>query len=615
MRQPIQDLRGLLRGANAQLKSGAVEDAIDTVRHGLRTGLSSLSAAEIDKLGRWIRRALGKAGAPVPCLKIRVLGQFTTSWLVNAIVAEALRRGVVVWVDEADYDQVLQQSLVLSDADVVVLVPWSNRLLGGQAEAAIDQEISFWGAVWRNLSSRAPGKAQRVVQVGYDLLSAGAEGVGPAGQTGGHLDRLARVNRGLRDALPEGAYFLDLNYLSGELGRRQFYDPRRYHWTKQPLSEAGVIALAGAIWAGIRALTTGAKKVLVLDLDNTLWGGVVGDEGPLGITLGDGPEGEAFVAFQRYCKALAARGVVLAVASKNNLADAREPFDTNPSMVLSLDDFAAFEACWDPKSVSLARMAQALRLGLDAFVFFDDNPAERALVRELQPQVEVVEVPPDPAEYVRALEAGRWFETTHLTGADRVRSKQYQQEGARRALKANMGSLEGYLGSLEMVGEIRTLDDADMARVVQLLGKTNQFNLTTQRHDAHVLRGMQTKERAILLTLRVSDRFGDHGLVSVVLALPDVDDPETLVIDSWLMSCRVIARGVELFFFGGLARRAAALGYKRIHGRYVPTRKNVIIEQLLPQMGFTPCAGAEESQYTLELEGYTVPRSFVAEPG
>src|SRR5262249_9586515 len=202
-----------------------------------------------------------------------------------------------------------------------------------------------------------------------------------------------------------------------------------------------------------------------LDLDNTLWGGVVGETGPLGIRLGDGPDGEAYTAFQKHVKRLTERGVVLAVCSKNNDADAREPFEKNSQMVLSLDDFAQFEASWDPKATAIRRISKSLQLGLDSFVFFDDNPAEQEHIRQALPEVTVVPVPEDPAEYIRTLDAGLWFEAVELTEEDRVRAEQYRVERRRRDTEAQFDSLDDYLASLEMVGDLRQIDEFDMDRV------------------------------------------------------------------------------------------------------------------------------------------------------
>ena len=260
---------------------------------------------------------------------------------------------------------------------------------------------------------------------------------------------------------------------------------------------------------------------------------------------------------------------MLAVASKNNQADGREPFEKNPEMILGLDDIAAAEINWEPKGTTIRRIAETLNLGLDSFVFFDDNPAEREQVRQAIPEVAVVDVPAEPAEYVRALEAGLWFETTSLTEDDRARAEQYAVERKRRELQRSAGSMEDYLRSLEMRADVREIDEADLMRVVQLLGKTNQFNLTTRRHTREDVLRLLALPDAIGLTVRVADRFGDHGLIGVLIAAAADDDPRTLRVDTWLMSCRVIGRTVEEFFVAELleARRTAGLSAdpRRVH--------------------------------------------------
>ncbi|HSR96245.1 MAG TPA: HAD-IIIC family phosphatase, partial [Kofleriaceae bacterium] len=346
--------------------------------------------------------------------------------------------------------------------------------------------------------------------------------------------------------------------------------------------------------------------VLVLDLDNTLWGGVVGETGPLGVALGGTADGEAFRAFQRHCRGLAQRGVLLAVASKNNPADARAPFGTHPDMVLALDDFAAFDASWDPKATALRRIADTLALGLDAFVFFDDNAAEREHIRQALPEVEVVDVPDDPAGYVRALEDGLWFEATGLTDEDRARTAHYTVERHRVELRAAAVNLDDYLTSLEMTAQLRALDETDLQRVVQLIGKTNQFNLTTRRHAEAQVRAIAGAAGSIALTVRLRDRFGDYGLVAVVLGLRD---GEALAIDTWLMSCRVIGRTLEQLVLRELVARAERLGYRRLIGEYVPTAKNALVAGLYGELGFVPLGAG---RHALELPAPRLPRTFVA---
>jgi FkbH-like protein len=448
----------------------------------------------------------------------------------------------------------------------------------------------------------------RLIQVGYDWITAGALG-GHLGSVSGDVALIRAMNDELRRALPGDAVFVDLAEISGQMGRESFYDPRRYHWTKQPFSEVGVSRLAEHLNAAIRAASTGPRKVLVLDLDNTLWGGVVGELGPLGIGLGESPEGEAFRDFQEAAAGLARRGIVLAVASKNNPDDAREPFEQNPDMVLSLDDFASFEASWDPKDVVLRRISQQLRLGLEDFVFFDDNPAERELIRQSLPEVSVVEVPDEPSEYVRALERGLYFESRSVTDADRERSAQYQTERDRRALEGSAQTMEDYLASLEMRGSIRDIDDASMQRVVQLLGKTNQWNLTTRRLSESDVRMHLDKPGAVGLTLQLEDRFGDYGLISVLIA---EREQTTLRITDWLMSCRVIGRTAEQFVFGALLGRARSAGIEGIVGEYTVTKKNGMVADLFPRLGFqTTHEDDAAATYRLALDAAEQPQTSV----
>lgn len=579
----------------------------------LRRG--SLDFEGIEKAGRLLRARWSEGSEEdVKPLRVLLLGQLTTSWLVPTLTAVAWGRGSAVIVSEGGYDTVLQDLSTRATGeeapDVVALLPWNNRLLGGSAgEDRVESEMDFWRQAWGLASGRL---GARVLQVGYDWVIPGAQGHYLAGRYDGPVDRVRRINAALRAELPPGAYFLDLDQVSGTMGRSSFYNMRRYYWTKQPFGEAGCVELSRHLWAGVRALTTGPKKVLVLDLDNTLWGGVVGETGALGVSLGEGADGEAYRAFQRHAKELAARGVILALASKNNLKDALEPFETNRDMVLSLEEIAAHEINWDPKGTTLARLARSLNLGSDSFVFFDDNPAEREQVRQALPEVEVAEVPVDPAEYVRALQAGLWFETTGLTEADAMRAAQYAVERQRRELEQAAPSMDDYLRSLEMVADVREIDEGDLQRVVQLLSKTNQFNLTTRRHSREEVLGLLALPGSIGLTVRVRDRFGDHGLIAVLIGVAEGEG--SLKVDTWLMSCRVIGRTVEQFCFRALWERARGLGHRRIIGEYIPSAKNSLVSQLyetlgLRRVGVSPTGAV---LYEVALEDAEPPATFVA---
>jgi FkbH-like protein len=586
-------------------KEGRIAECLDLIRHSLRRG--ELGAEDIEKAGRFVRKEILAGTAGAKPLRILILGQCTTSWLTTTLTAVALRHNVQAHVTEGAYDNVVQELMSIdpeSRPDVIVLLPWNLRLINGQgptADRAAD-ELDFWTRAWGIIADRL---GSRIVQVGYDWVTAGPMGYGMGGRPNQLVEAVRAANAALQSALPADAYFVDLEQVSGTFGRASFYDMRRYHWTKQPFSEAGIVRLAEHIWAGTRSLTTGPKKVLVLDLDNTLWGGVVGETGPLGVTLGESPDGEAYLAFQKYVKGLANRGIVLALASKNNLADGLEPFEKNPEMVLKLDDLGAYEINWEPKGTTIARLAETLSLGLDSFVFFDDNPAEREQVRQAIPDVEVVDVPEDPAEYVRALHEGLWFETTRLTKDDQQRTEQYAVERKRRELQQTHGSMEDYLKSLNMTAEVRAIDDADLQRVTQLLSKTNQFNLTTRRHTREDVLELLGKPDSIGLTIRVQDRFGDYGLVAVMIAVPTNEFPsKTLQIDTWLMSCRVINRTVEQFSMATVLERCKDLGYVKVLGEYIPTKKNALVAELYDKLGFRRLEGGngESIRYIADVE-------------
>mgnify|MGYP000425904123 CR=1 FL=1 len=598
-------------------RAGAHTAALRAVRDLLRRGC--LPPHRVAAAGRYICAQLAAGTAGPVKTSVRILGQCTTSFLVPVVTAEAWGRGVAARVTDGEYDNVVQELMRDSaDADTVVLLPWHQRLLADDARDAtqrIDDELSFL----RQAHELVRRSGARLVQVGYDWLGPGAWGYHLGARQGGPVQVVRELNAKVRASLPAEAYFVDLEQIAGMAGRERFYDLRNYRWTRQPFSDAGLVLLARHLWAGIRAVTSGPKKVLVLDLDNTLWGGIVGEVGALNVQLGDSPDGEAYRTFQEHVRQLGRRGIVLAVCSKNNPADAREPFQKHPDMVLRLEDFAAFEATWDPKPSAIRRIAETLRLGLDSFVFFDDSPAEREQVRQALPEVEVVEVPADPADYVRALEEGLWFETVTLTTADQQRAAQYQAEQQRRLAQAEAAGLPEFLTSLDMRATVRQIDELDMQRVAQLLAKTNQFNLTTRRHTADEVRRLLAKERAIGLTLRLTDRFGDYGLIAVILALPHEEAPlDTLRIDTWLMSCRAIGRTVEECFFNVLVEQARARGYRKLIGEFIPSAKNGLVADLYQRLGFTPLPDGADGvrRFVLDLtEERKLPPTYVRAGG
>ncbi len=343
-----------------------------------------------------------------------------------------------------------------------------------------------------------------------------------------------------------------------------------------------------------------AKKCLVLDLDNTLWGGVIGDDGLGGIRLGQGdPEGEAYLAFQQYVKGLQRRGVILAVCSKNNEETAREVFEKHPEMVLRLEDISCFVANWDDKAKNLRLIAEQLNIGRNSLVFVDDNPAERAIVRQLVPDVAVPEMPQDVAEYIRTLEQYRYFQVLSVGAEDFHRTEYYRADAMRRQVEATSEDIDGYLRSLEMVARIAPISSTTLERSVQLIHRSNQFNLTTRRRSAAEVLALLEDGAWVTRTVSLADRFGDNGLISVLLAR---ECGEALEIDTWLMSCRVLKRGVEHFLLDHLCRLAGQRGLKAIRGEYIPTSKNGLVRQHYADLGFSQTGNGDDGRTLWELK-------------
>jgi len=370
------------------------------------------------------------------------------------------------------------------------------------------------------------------------------------------------------------------------LGLEKAEDRRGWFESKQPGSPALLAVLASEVARLVAQVRSPMKKVLVLDLDNTLWGGVIGDDGLDGIELGDtSPRGEAFKDFQKYIKSLKDRGVLLAVCSKNDEAKALEPLEKHPEMVLKREDFVAFYANWEPKPENLRRMAAELRLGLDSFVFVDDNPAEVEIIRQFTPEVGRVLLGPDPAEYTAQLQDSRFFEPRQITKEDGVRSEQYYAEAQRKGMESQCADMDSYLASLEMVAEVLPFRSVDLPRITQLIAKSNQFNVTTRRRTEAELTAISQNPEYGHFSVRLRDRFGDHGLISVVILHFENGVAE---IDTWLMSCRVLKRQVEEVVLNEILRQARVRSCREVRGIYLPTEKNGIVEDLFTKFGFIP---------------------------
>jgi FkbH-like protein len=393
------------------------------------------------------------------------------------------------------------------------------------------------------------------------------------------------VNLQLGLNAPPWLRICDLEYLAYRTGALASRDERGWFESKQPCSPALMVEVAREVAHLIGSLKRATKKVLVLDLDNTLWGGVIGDDGLEGIELGDtSPRGEAYKAFQKYIASLKERGVLLAVCSKNDHAKAVEPFEKHPEMALRLEDIVSFKANWDSKADNIRAMAAELNLGLDSFVFVDDNPAEIEIVRQFAPEVTTILLGPDPAGYVGQLQDCRLFEPRTITAEDAERTSQYRSDVQRKELQASVTDMDSYLESLAMEAVISEFTPVDVPRLSQLINKSNQFNLTTRRRSEAEVIAVMNDPGQVGYSVRLKDRFGDHGLISIVVGKKSGD---TMHIDTWIMSCRVLKRQVEEEVLNELARLARACACVRLEGVYLPTAKNEMVRDFYPRMGFS----------------------------
>jgi FkbH-like protein len=484
----------------------------------------------------------------------------------------------------------------------------------GGDRSTVDDAISGLRACWQlaKQHSRCTVIQQTVLPVFPDTL-----GSNECAYSESRAERVRRLNDRLaKVAADEGILLLDAATWAARTGLHSWFDYTLWHSAKQETNPQASALYGDLVGRLLGALRGRSGKCLVLDLDNTLWGGVVGDEGWSGITLGQGSAlGEAYIAFQEYALALARRGIILAICSKNDEKNARAPFERHPDMMIRLDDIACFVANWEDKATNLRRIAKMLNIGLDALVFADDNPFERNLVRQELPMVAVPELPEDPALYASTIAAGGYFEGFAVTADDVARIRQYRDNAARVAELEATTDLPAYLRNLDMEMIWGAFDEAGLPRITQLVNKSNQYNLTTRRYNEAELRQWTQDEQVLTYQLRLRDRLGDNGMISVIIARPKAGEPDAIEIDTWLMSCRVLGRQVETAALNLMAEHARARGYTRLIGIFIPTEKNEMVRDHYLKLGFEklqeepPEGGAI---YELRLPAYTPLDHFIS---
>ena len=543
-----------------------------------------------------LRKILQRADTPKnDPLRIAVLGGPTTTQFVWFLDNFLQAQGIEAELFEGDYG-LFRQSILMPDSRLdefspqLLFLATSSRDLPEipsptmpqeEFDRWVTEETLQWEHLWKTANERW---GAQIIQNLFEIAPGGVFGHNTQ-RIGVSQERfIDRINRDWLDKAPEYVLFHDQQMPALEMGADKWFDPRFYLEAKMPCGPECLPTYAHSVASLILAAKGKTKKVLVLDLDNTLWGGVIGDDGLAGIRIGQGSaEGESYLAFQKYIKRLSQRGILLAVCSKNEMENAKEPFEKMPEMALGLSDFSCFVANWTNKAENLETIASELNLGLDSFVFVDDNPAERALVRRYLPQVAVPDMPEDPAEYIRALSRHRYFEPISLTQEDIQRAEYYRHNQQRRELAAAHTDINDFLKSLDMQARVEPIQPANMERSTQLINKSNQFNLMTRRYTLAEIKQMANAEEWLTLTLSLRDKMGDNGLISVLLARQEAQD---LIIDTWVMSCRVLQRGVEYLALEMLDQAARERGCTRLVGSYSPTAKNHMVSNLYDTLGF-----------------------------
>ncbi len=410
----------------------------------------------------------------------------------------------------------------------------------------------------------------------------------------GNLDAKGATGRGafvehlnleFAKRIPAYVHLNDVHHLASLVGTMNWREEKLYDLAKVPIAPNYWSAFTDNVAAVIGALYGRSRKCLVVDLDNTLWSGVIGDDGIAGIEIGEGSSaGEAFKRLQQYILELKNRGVILAVCSKNDHATALEPFEKHDGMVLRREDFGAFVANWEPKHENIVAIAKKLNIGLDAIVFLDDNPAEREIVARSLHQVRVIELGSDPSEYADLLARSNEFETVSITADDLKRAEQYARENERENLLSAAPTYTQYLDGLQMVGVAAPFDVVHLPRITQLINKTNQFNLTTKRYTEADVTSFAKSPETITRYVKLKDRFGDLGLISAFVGVERHQG--ILEVDTWVMSCRVLKRNVEHFLMKSVLESLDASRFKEVHGLYSPTAKNGLVKGLFKELGF-----------------------------
>ena len=550
--------------------------------------------------------------------RLAVMGDCATQHLSTAIGGYGAAIGLGLEIFDADYNQI--NALVLDEhselyafkPDAVLLQMCTQKLYERFCENPLESRAAFAETVFAQIKTtwQRIGEKITVLQCNFPLLDDGVFGQFGNKTADSFLFQQRKLNYLLMQGCQEAknVYLVDLDALQSRLGQGQFFDARLYYIAKMPIRMEALPETAKCVVDMIQAIRGSVKKCVVLDLDNTLWGGVIGDDGLSGIQIGELGTGHAFSDFQEWLKQLKNRGILLTVCSKNEEATAKEPFEKHPEMVLRPEDFSMFVANWENKAANIRRIQQTLNIGMDSMVFLDDNPFERNLVQGLIPEITVPALPEDPALYLEYLRELDLFETASYSAEDVHRTDQYRTQANRTVFESSFQSYDDYLANLQMKATVAPFDKFHYPRIAQLTQRSNQFNLRTVRYTEAEVEALAKDDSHIGLYFTLKDRFGDYGLISVVIL--DKQPGDVLFISEWLMSCRVLKRGMEEFIADKILSLAAEQGFRKVIGEYLATPKNAMVKDLYERMGFTRVG---ENRFEAEPMHYRYHKNHITE--
>lgn len=564
-----------------------------------------------------LKKNIKKDFSGLTTVKVALLGDTATQFLSVALRGAGYTEGFNLEIWEADFNQIERQifddssELYEYKPDIVILFHSSHKLLVKYNKLKPEERMAF-AQNRMELIDMINNKVKddlkaKVIYYNYNEIDDAVFGNYANKLSSSFLFQLRKLNLELMQyAAEQNNFFIcDISSIQNQYGKNSFFHSSVYINTEMVLSLEILPAVATQTINLVKAMYGKIKKCLVLDLDNTLWGGVIGDDGLENINIGSLGIGKAFTEFQYWIKKMQQRGIILAVCSKNTESIAREPFEKHPDMVLRMEDIAVFVANWENKADNIRHIQSILNIGFDSMVFLDDNPFERNIVRENISGILVPELPEDPAEYLEYLYTLNLFETTSFSSEDSERTKQYQVEAQRSVLQKKFTNEDDFLKNLEMVSLVEPFNKFNTPRVAQLSLRSNQFNLRTIRYSEADIETMSSDKKYATFSFTLEDKFGDNGLICVII-LKEVT-PNTLFIDTWLMSCRVLKRGMENFSLNTLVQYAKEKGYQYLKGEYIPTAKNEMVKDHFKNLGFRE----ENNYWILDVVDYNNKKCFI----